>query len=57
MITDTGVRRYTGTSFFTSATDIVFTHSESGNNGVVNGSAPHGWGTGDTLDWYIAYEV
>jgi len=56
-IVDFATRAYTGTAGLASTTAFNMTHSESGNNGSVNGTNPFTWGTSDYFRWLLVYEA
>jgi hypothetical protein len=55
VLEDVGARLYVGqTLVATSSTAIAFYHSESGNGGAVNATAPFTWAVGDAIYWDIS---
>lgn len=56
IINDTGTRLSGGSCYQASATTMIFVHSLTG-AGVVNGTSPQTWATGDLLAWQVAYEA
>jgi len=56
-INDSGTRFYIANVWRGSATTALFVHSESGGSGLVTGTAPQTWATGDVLSWQVMYEA
>jgi len=56
IINDTGTRFSGGSCYQASATTMIFVHSLTG-AGVVNGTSPQTWATGDLLAWQVMYEA
>ncbi len=54
-ILDSGTRHFVAAAQFNSSSDCVFTHSESGNVGLVNGTNPMTWAAGDILRATLVY--
>ena len=56
-IGDSGTRGYVGVCAPQSTTTMIFHHSESGNFGDVNATAPFTFGVADFLKWSLIYQA